>query len=291
MPNRIIKESICTSDNIDQLTAFEETVFYRLMVNCDDFGRFDGRAKILSARLFPLKQVTPEEMETALDSLVSADLVTLYMVDGKPFVYLNSWDKHQQTRASKSKYPPPSEGEIPAHDITCNQMISNDIKCPRNRIRNRNTIIDNRNRYSETDDAADEGFIDDEEARKIQGEHDRVLNAAEDAGFKTSNSVRAKLLKLYAEHGLEKMLSGFDSCVKHGVTNLAYLEACLNGSGQKKPAGKDHGFTERVEAYEHIDEMNMKAMAYRITEGLSEEEAQKKARQFILDKYGKDALG
>ena len=42
MPNRIIKESICTSDNVDQLTAFEETVFVRLIVNCDDFGRMDG---------------------------------------------------------------------------------------------------------------------------------------------------------------------------------------------------------------------------------------------------------
>ena len=122
MPNRIIKESICTSENIDQLTAFEETVFIRLMVNADDFGRFDGRAKILSARLFPLKNVTPEEMTDALQSLVSADLVTVYEVDGKPYVHLNSWDKHQSTRASKSKYPSPSES-------TCKQLQANEIKC------------------------------------------------------------------------------------------------------------------------------------------------------------------
>ena len=43
MPNRILKESICTNEQIDGLTAFEETVFYRLIVICDDFGRFDGR--------------------------------------------------------------------------------------------------------------------------------------------------------------------------------------------------------------------------------------------------------
>ena len=33
MPNRIIKESICTSDNIEALTDFQETFFYRLIKN------------------------------------------------------------------------------------------------------------------------------------------------------------------------------------------------------------------------------------------------------------------
>ena len=45
MPNRIIKESICRSEEIDSLSWFEEVLFYRLIVTCDDFGRYDGRAK------------------------------------------------------------------------------------------------------------------------------------------------------------------------------------------------------------------------------------------------------
>ena len=56
MPNRIIKESICTSDSIDSLSWFEEVLFYRLIVNCDDYGRFDGRPSIIKSRLFPLKE-------------------------------------------------------------------------------------------------------------------------------------------------------------------------------------------------------------------------------------------
>ena len=35
MPNRIIKETICTSDTIDLLNAEEERLFYRLLVNAD----------------------------------------------------------------------------------------------------------------------------------------------------------------------------------------------------------------------------------------------------------------
>lgn len=43
MPNRIIKEGICANEQIDRLTAFEETFFYRLIVNVDDYGLMDGR--------------------------------------------------------------------------------------------------------------------------------------------------------------------------------------------------------------------------------------------------------
>ena len=49
-----------------------------------------------------------------------------------------------------------------------------------------------------------------------------------------SNDVRTSLIALYADYGLDKMLDGYKSCVKHGAPNLAYLEACLRGDGKKK---------------------------------------------------------
>ena len=126
MPNRIIKESICTNDQIDKLSTFAEITFYRLIVNADDFGRMDGRTAVLRSRLFPLKDVRNSQIEDALRELASVELVSTYIVDGKPFVRLPGWDRHQQIRAKKSKYPAPDE--------SCNQMISNDCKCPRNPI-------------------------------------------------------------------------------------------------------------------------------------------------------------
>lgn len=61
MPNRILKESICTSDTLDELTWMEEVFWYRLIVNCDDYGRFDARPAILRSRLFPLKSSVTEK--------------------------------------------------------------------------------------------------------------------------------------------------------------------------------------------------------------------------------------
>lgn len=106
MPNRIIKESIRTSDTINSLSWFEEVLFYRLIVSCDDYGRFDGRPAIIKGTCFPLKEaVTAKSIEEALDKLATAGLVDLYTVDGKPILQLPTWKYHQTVRAAKSKYP------------------------------------------------------------------------------------------------------------------------------------------------------------------------------------------
>lgn len=132
MPNRILKESICTSDNLDKLSAFQETVFYRLIVNCDDFGRFDARPKLLASKLFPLKEIRINQIQAALRALTSAGLVILYEVDGKPYLQMKTWDKHQQIRTKKSKFPGAEDknSTLISSDINCNQMISNDCLNP-----------------------------------------------------------------------------------------------------------------------------------------------------------------
>ena len=125
MPNRLLKESICTSDSIDCLSWFEEVLFYRLIVNCDDYGRFDGRAAIIKNRLFPLKEnLTAASVEKAISQLANAGLVTLYVFEGKPYLYLPTWAEHQNVRAKKSKYPSP-ECNLKSSEYICNQMYAN----------------------------------------------------------------------------------------------------------------------------------------------------------------------
>lgn len=125
MPNRILKESICASDTIDGLSWFEEVLFYRLIVNCDDYGRFDGRPAIIKNRLFPLKEnLTLKAVSAAVDSLANAGLVVLYVFEDKPFLYLPTWNSHQSIRAKKSKYPDP-DNCTKTSEIICKQMQEN----------------------------------------------------------------------------------------------------------------------------------------------------------------------
>lgn len=134
MPNRIIKESICTSDTIDQLSWFEEVFFYRLIVNCDDYGRTDARPAILKARLFPLKSVTEKQITDALNKLSTVGIVALYEYDGRPYLQLVTWEKHQTVRNKKGKYPAVDGREettasenirLISNEINCNQMKAN----------------------------------------------------------------------------------------------------------------------------------------------------------------------
>lgn len=121
MPDRIIRESICTSETLNSLSDFEERFWHRLIVNCDDFGRFFANPSILRGKLFPLADgKTKKDMTDALNKLASVGLVELYEVDGKPFLHVVKWSKYQRTRATKSKFPPP-----PQYDNKCCQVPSN----------------------------------------------------------------------------------------------------------------------------------------------------------------------
>lgn len=121
MPNRILKESICKSDEIDKLSYFVEVMFYRLIVNCDDYGRYDARLKIIKNICFPLKDVTEKDIEKGLKALSDADLIIVYESAGKPYLQLVTWEKHQNVRAKKSKYP--------AYDESCTLLYANDDDC------------------------------------------------------------------------------------------------------------------------------------------------------------------
>ena len=107
MGNRILKESIVTSDNLDLLTPFQETFFFRLLVIVDDYGRMDARPKLLSARLYPLKNIPEETVSDSLQVLEEANLIFLYQVNGRPYLQIVTWERHQTIRNKRSKYPDP----------------------------------------------------------------------------------------------------------------------------------------------------------------------------------------
>lgn len=129
MPNRILKESICTSENIDSLNSDEEILFYRLIVNCDDFGRMDARLPIVKAKCFPLKvdRIKDKDLIKWLNTLIDKELTILYQIEERTYLQMTTWEKHQQIRAKRSKFPGIEEGgyQLKSYDINCNQMKSN----------------------------------------------------------------------------------------------------------------------------------------------------------------------
>ena len=146
MPNRIIKESICTSEDIACLSMGAEILFYHLMVKVDDFGVYFGNEQIIKNTCFPLKssEIKLKQVESWLNELIKAGLLFAYVAeDGKKYVQFTKWAKHQQIRAKKSKYP--------LFDDTCNQLIADDCNSCRNPIQSNPIEI-----QSESAQSADE---------------------------------------------------------------------------------------------------------------------------------------
>ena len=104
MPNRIIKESICTSDKVASLSDFEFRVWVVLITLADDMGRGDARPAIIKGRGFPLRERTStKDIDAAVHGLAAKGCVSLYTVGGKPFFKLTGWEKNQPEAGRKTR--------------------------------------------------------------------------------------------------------------------------------------------------------------------------------------------
>lgn len=125
MPNRIIKEGICTSEKISALTDFEFRLWIGLLVSADDAGRADARPAIIKGRIFPLRdKVTIRDIDAALHGLADKACVSLYRVDGKPYLCLPTWAEHQRIRDIKPKFPGREEADdvSPQFAASCGEL-------------------------------------------------------------------------------------------------------------------------------------------------------------------------
>ena len=115
MGNRILKESITTSKQINALTYFEEALFYRLITTVDDYGIYHADPVLLAHVLYPAKgNITSRMVEKALDHLEQVNLIFRYTVEDKGvFLKLVTWEKHQRLRTTRRKYPAPPGTELP----------------------------------------------------------------------------------------------------------------------------------------------------------------------------------
>ena len=124
MPNRIIKESLCSSEKISSLSDFEFRLWVCLITQADDFGRGDARPAIIKGRAFPLRErVTAKDIDAAIHGLAAKGCVSLYTVGGKPYFWFPTWGEHQRIRDCKPKYPAPEESDAsPQVAASCGEL-------------------------------------------------------------------------------------------------------------------------------------------------------------------------
>jgi len=114
MPTRYLKPGIRDSESIEKLTHIAETLYYRLLVTVDDFGRYDARPAMVKAACFPIKDsINATKTEGLLEELAKHGLIQIYKVEDKPYLQMTKWDN--VPRAKESKYPAVSYDCIQMH--------------------------------------------------------------------------------------------------------------------------------------------------------------------------------
>lgn len=130
MPNRIIKESICTSKGLSECSVFAEELYKRLIVYADDYGRFNADTEIMLARLYPreLQYITEDDLIDALIELAGIGKIAFYTAQPRKEVYgcLPKWEEHQRVRNVKAKCPDPDDTTV--NDWYMRRFISADLR-------------------------------------------------------------------------------------------------------------------------------------------------------------------
>lgn len=102
------------SDKINTITVHAERFFVRLIMKVDDYGCFYADYRLLKANLFPLLLDTIREADITrwMAECQKAGLIVLYEVNSKRYLRIN--DFKQRLDKARAKYPlPPDHNDFP----------------------------------------------------------------------------------------------------------------------------------------------------------------------------------
>ncbi len=125
MPNRVIKESIWTSPNLNKLSDLAERHFYRILLLPDDFGCCELTSLVVKGRCYPLKEKgTISHIEQWNLELEQQDIIRSWKDNGRIYAYFPTFSAHQRIRSLHQRKTPE-----PPEDVICRQVTSSDDKC------------------------------------------------------------------------------------------------------------------------------------------------------------------
>ena len=211
-----------------------------LMANFTD-GRFEGkdikRGQFVTSlpSLADQTKLSIRQVRVALDHLIMTGELTNKSYTKFRVITVVNYDKYQSNDRQ-------NDSQVTDKRQTNDSQVTD--KCQQYNNNNKGIREQGNNHHLPQEPPP---FLSDDEAGQIQSDHNQILDAAQNAGFKSTPAERAGLLNLYAAHGLDKMIAGIGECVTHSAPNLAYLTAVLNGTGKKKAGNATdvHGYEQR----------------------------------------------
>lgn len=104
---RTIKPEIWVDEKLVECTIPARLLFIGLLNFADDDGRMEYRPKKIKMQVYPADSL---DIEALLGELRREKVVKVYVVDGKEYLQISGFAKHQKVdKRSKSRYPGPEQ--------------------------------------------------------------------------------------------------------------------------------------------------------------------------------------
>jgi hypothetical protein len=106
--SRSINSAIRMSQSFAKLTHRQRDLWHGIIVTADDQGRMPGLSAAVRSMVWPLDDISVEEVESDLVALEANGMIERYHFDGKSYLQIINWWKYQKMQwAGESSYPPP----------------------------------------------------------------------------------------------------------------------------------------------------------------------------------------
>ncbi len=111
---RMLSKTISTSRKVNRLGDRTALLYTWLIPHTDDYGRMEGDAMSVKAKVLPMRINTEMEVDQDLDLLENAGLIERYKVDKEQYLEILNFDSFQTFRSDRprrSEYPD-KEGKL-----------------------------------------------------------------------------------------------------------------------------------------------------------------------------------
>jgi DnaD/phage-associated family protein len=108
---RLLHKKISRSDQVDALSDGAKLLYTWGVAHADDFGRMDGRPRIVRTTVVPLREWTDGQIECFMLEMQREGLVELYESNGVKVMQYTGFDAHQSGlhKRTRSQFPEPPD--------------------------------------------------------------------------------------------------------------------------------------------------------------------------------------
>ena len=98
---RMIHKKISLSEVVEDMTLEAQLLFTWSIPHADDVGVLPRSAKTLKGLVFPLKDLTSDDVEKLIQECLKGGLYTEFEHEGKPYLLIKNFSDHQILRRDR----------------------------------------------------------------------------------------------------------------------------------------------------------------------------------------------